>query len=207
MSISELETIIQALRKVEYGDYVLSDDHNYLVDAVSKINEILKNSGIDLARSASFIKTELESIYNPAPEDYYYIWKCVYSKKLGTTNIGRVLRLYVGGARGYSGVAGQYWCVEGVLHTSEHKVGDTLTGVYATPSDLPDAVDYWHIASSDVEEREEHQSLGYSALDVGSGSPLYYCVWYGAYAFYKDQPFTAYIKWCKTFFRVLSLWL
>ena len=39
--LAELDNIIVKLRYVKYGDYVLSSDHNDLVDAVKKIREIL----------------------------------------------------------------------------------------------------------------------------------------------------------------------
>ena len=46
--LAELDNIIAKLRYVKYGDYVLSSDHNDLVDAVKKIREIL-----DLLRTAA----------------------------------------------------------------------------------------------------------------------------------------------------------
>jgi len=48
MSISDLDSVIAKLRYVKYGDYVLSDDHNDLVDAVKIIRDILKGLRVEL---------------------------------------------------------------------------------------------------------------------------------------------------------------
>ena len=43
MSISDLDSVIAKLRYVKFGDFVLSDDHNDLVDAVKIIRDILQD--------------------------------------------------------------------------------------------------------------------------------------------------------------------
>jgi len=40
--ISELEALIAKIRRVKYGDYVLADDHNTLVDFALKADETIK---------------------------------------------------------------------------------------------------------------------------------------------------------------------
>jgi len=49
MSIEKLDQIISRLRYVQYGDYVLADDHNNLVDAVKEIRNLINVNpfGID----------------------------------------------------------------------------------------------------------------------------------------------------------------
>jgi len=65
MSISDLDSVIAKLRYVKYGDYVLSDDHNDLVDAVKIIRDILQD-----------MQEKLEAVGPPArpspfdPESY-----------------------------------------------------------------------------------------------------------------------------------------
>jgi len=40
--ISEIEALIAKMRKVKYGDYVLAEDHNTLVDFALKADETIK---------------------------------------------------------------------------------------------------------------------------------------------------------------------
>jgi len=41
VSLEELDQIIAKIRYVKWGDYVLPEDHNYLLDAIKKIRDIL----------------------------------------------------------------------------------------------------------------------------------------------------------------------
>jgi len=41
VSLQELDEIIAKIRYVKWGDYVLPEDHNYLLDAIKKIRDIL----------------------------------------------------------------------------------------------------------------------------------------------------------------------
>ncbi|RLC71985.1 MAG: hypothetical protein DRI26_03975 [Chloroflexi bacterium] len=55
MSLQELDQIIAKIRYVKWGDYVLPEDHNYLLDAIKKIRDILA-AGIGAAAEEPDIK-------------------------------------------------------------------------------------------------------------------------------------------------------
>jgi len=67
--LTELDNIIAKLRYVKYGDYVLSSDHNDLVDAVKKIREIL-----ELLRTAA-----------AAEEPEYSSWSRLYERSFSAS--------------------------------------------------------------------------------------------------------------------------
>jgi len=68
--INELQAILQRMRKVQYGDFVLSDDHNSLVDFANKTKEAFDEVQIALGAPAVEVKNPvLVASKNGTPSD------------------------------------------------------------------------------------------------------------------------------------------
>jgi len=52
VDVSNLDSIISKIRRVKYGDYVLSDDHNNLLDAIISIRDILSSISVGAPTAA-----------------------------------------------------------------------------------------------------------------------------------------------------------
>jgi hypothetical protein len=188
-----LEEIVKKLRKVKYGDFVLADDHNDLVDAITLISKYI--------RCGSFLSSQKYSIYNDASEARKSIYKSVYSERLGNTICELINVLAFLHVRVWSTVYGQYSDVVLGIHTSDHPAGEIIN---MDPRDLPDCIDYIHVSTSNTTPTEKEDYMRW--MEMFTPQSVYVVVWVGAYAFYAGQPFTAYCDIIRSYWFVEGLW-
>jgi len=72
--LSELVSKLKQIRRVKAGDYVLSTDHNYIVDALTIVRdtiELMKDKVSELEEKLEKFKVNVyPSIYIPRPTQY-----------------------------------------------------------------------------------------------------------------------------------------
>ena len=81
MSLDELKAILDKIRYVKAGDFVLVEDHNYIVDALKKIKEILDNMEERIQKVVG--RGIFFNLYPPTYGIFFYIRKLTYYIKKG----------------------------------------------------------------------------------------------------------------------------
>jgi hypothetical protein len=203
-----LDEIVARLRKVKYGDFVLADDHNDLVDAVRTISETLKwetfqsiSRLIKYIKCFSFFSDETYSVDNDASEEGKSVYKSVYSERIGDFNTVRIFYRVDLYARLWSTVFGQYSIAYLCLHSSDHPPGEVVN---TEPYLLPDSIAYFSVMTDYDTPREKEDWF----LSSRRTQPqrVYAVVWVGSYASNANQPFTAYCDRIKTFAILEGVW-
>jgi len=196
-----LDEIISKLRKVKYGDYILADDHNDLVDAVKLMREnILVGS-----KEFFFKSTETYSIYNDARRQWFNVYKSIYSKKIGDIKTDFIWERLITSLMHVT-VKGQDVSLYIALHTSDHPAGETIEGIDLC--DLPDFIDSDGIGSFDatpIRQKAGDITPVYTP-DYPYPLPLYVVIWIGSTAVYKDAPFTGYVSDIHIYSRFAGIW-
>jgi len=200
-----LDQIISRLRKVKYGDYVMAEDHNDLVEAI----KLMRGGVITGSRECIFRADNVHSSYNKAPEESYAIYESIFSRKIGDCDISHLYWIAMLDTLLRVSVYGQYSETLVVLHTSDHPVGETIEGVNVDPTRLDDAIDSLHVATNHVEATWE-RDYWYGILSLPTSEipcPIYVVIWHGSYAIYKDSAFTAYLDKIRLYSEIKGIWL
>jgi hypothetical protein len=187
-----LAEIVNKLRKVKYGDYVLSDDNNNLVDAITYTSKYMKTD--------VFSSDKLYKFYDPATELGTKVWTSIYSKQLGSCLIDPFYASFYVTARGWVNVNGQIGLLYIGFTYNEHPVGEQITVV---PETLPDMVwvriHYYTMGkylpfyqTTPVEDYADMNNWC-SWDDVIMQKNVYLTIWASTYVRFLNQPFTFYV--------------
>jgi hypothetical protein len=185
-----LAEIVNKLRKVKYGDYVLSDDNNNLVDAITYTSKYMKTD--------VFSSDKLYKLYDPATELGKELWTSIYSKKLGTCLIDPFFISYYFMARGWIDVNGQIGVLCISFTYNEHPEGEKI--YIDAPELLPDAITqgYLPFYQTTPVERDAERVYLYYWSDVTMLKNVYITIWVAPNPRVINQPFNFYFDKIRT---------
>jgi hypothetical protein len=182
-----LDDIVKKLRKVKYGDYVLADDHNDLVDALTLISKNIKVT--------QFYSGTEYSIYNDARERNFCIFQSIYSEKIGRAKTRYIFHYLSLVSMVWTSVKNQESYIELCYHEKDHPSGEIISGISMYPDYLPDCLwTNWRVGIETTPLKVDMS--GHGDMDLRSPEPrdIYAVIWIGATAKTKDVPFIAYAK-------------
>jgi hypothetical protein len=189
----KLEEIVAKLRKVKYGDYVLADDHNDLVDAITLISKYMK--------FGSFSLDQVYSVYNDASYERKYVSQSLYSEKIGNNILYYPHFVATFHARVWVDVEGQGSYAWLCFHSSDHPAGEIIEG---SPYYLGDNLAYCYYGTTKTTPTEIHPSV--HDLAMYPSQTVYAVFWLESIAYTKDKPFNAYCDKIKAYWVVEGFW-
>jgi hypothetical protein len=207
-----LDEIVARLRKVKYGDFVLADDHNDLVDAVRTISETLKSGsiqGISRAMKFGFYSSDTQdSLYNEGNPDYRGICRSLYSTKIGTIDCYYPILTYNIYMRGWISGGDNRSAIAIAFHTKDHPVGEVLRG-RAWPFEYLDD----HLYRADVRVYTTTPEINASGditwmnwRSLSLPQDIYVVIWFVAYYYETPTAFTAYVDKIRAYWNLFGYW-
>jgi hypothetical protein len=195
-----LDDIVKKLRKVKYGDYVLADDHNDLVDSVISISKHM--------RFGNFSNDIEYSVYNEGKFDWYTVILSLYSKKLGKIDgyyLNYTFSMY---ARLWSSVDGLSSQLILAFHTKDHPAGEVQAGDSYVLTSMPD-----YLYNHSVYNRTTTPTIKFNGSNISQAfffdyvpKDIYVVIWLGCSAGSPPKAYTAYVDKIRVYWNVFGLW-